>query len=177
MARRLILYDVIPLSVSWPLTPGWTALVLALRCCKSDELEEFYVHVDGQEGHPPHRVLVAVALTLRDKHNVVRDAIGAFLSGFGESAKIRFNVVWLRGHGTSGKGFLCRYRVSEHRGEVEKMLWGEGDAEGVLEVVEYDEMAMTFGDVLGFGGHVTRDWGFVSWESERGPEFMMLERS
>ena len=120
--------------------------------------------------------MVAVALTLRDKHDVVRDAIGAFLSGFGESAKIRFNVVWLRGHETSGRGLLCRYRVSEHRGEVEKLLWGEGDAEGALEVVEYDEMAMTFGDVLGFGGHETRNLGYLAWESERGPEKFMMTR-
>ena len=66
MDRRLILYDMVPLFVSWPLPPVWTALALAMRWRKYDGLVEFYVHVDGQEGHPPHRALAAVAPSLKD---------------------------------------------------------------------------------------------------------------
>ena len=175
MARRLILFDVIPLFVSWPLPPVWTALALVRRSRKYDELGEIYVHVDGQEGHPPHRALVAAALTLRDGVGAFREAIGAFLTGFGKSAKVRFNAVGLRGHETRGRGFLFRYLVSEYCDEVGRTLGGEGGAEDVEEA-KFDEMVEVFEDVLGFGGHVTRDQGLSFWESERGPEKFMLTK-
>ena len=152
MEKRLILFDVIPWFVGWPLSPAWTALLLVVCLRKYDGQDGFYVHFDGLEGHPPHFTP--------------------------EPAEPRLFVVELRGHETSGRGFGSRYRVSEYCDEVEQTLGGVGDAEDVSEEfqAEYDEMA--FGNILGFGGYETRDWGYLAWESERGPdEFMTMKRS
>ena len=153
----------------------WTALSLALRLRKYGGLDEFDVHFFGLEGHPPHRALVAAAPTLRDVLGAVRDAIGMFLAEFGEPAMICFDVGELRGCGTSGVGLGHRFREMGHCGNVELDV---GDAEDALEATGYDKMAKVLGDVFGFGGHVTRDWGLGFWEPERGlDKFMLLERS
>ena len=57
---------------------------------------------------------------------------------------------------------------------IGKAELGVGDAVDALE----EFLLEAFWDVLGFGGHVTRDWGLLSWEPERGLEkFMKMERS
>ena len=137
---------------------------------------------DGLDGHPLHRTLVSAALTLKDKIDAAehaRDAIGAFLAEFDEPTKVRLNVLELRGHEASGRGFWYRFRVSEGNDEVEPALDGEDGTESVFEefLSEYDEMVEAFGDILGFGGHAMRDWGYWFWVMERGPdEFMEIER-
>ena len=137
---------------------------------------------DGLEGHPPpHHTLVAAALALKDKIDEAvhaRIAIEAFFSEFDEPAKIRLNVLELRGHEASGRGFLFRYRVSEPCDEVEQMLGDEGDPKDVFEefLAEFDELKEAFGVALGFGGHDTRDWGYWFRVTERGlDKFIVTE--
>ena len=218
MEKRLILFDVIPWFVGWPLSPAWTALLLVVCLRKYDGQDGFYVHFDGLEGHPPHftpepaeprlfveelgpppRARTTISLvtrtrkfdgldesyagdgaegrppfralgapTLEDNFDDVRDAIETFLAELHGP-----EMSWGR-----ETGFGFRFRVSECCDEVEQTLGGVGDAEDVIEEFQagYDEMA--FGNILGFGGYETRDWGYLAWESERGPdEFMTMKRS
>ena len=148
MARRLILYGVIPLIVSSPPHHAFetTAFSLITRKDKIDEA-----------GH-------------------ACDAVESFLTKFDEPAKIRVNVLEFRGHETRDGSFWFRYRESERCDEVTLTL-GDlesrvGDAMGEF-LAEFDETERACGDVLGFGGHVTRDWGYWFRVSERGPEKYM----